>query len=121
MFRGLRNLKTIATILVNRIELYSKLMAVEAKIETSLIIRRLVWVAVGLVFTIFTLAMIHVVLLSWFWYSEYRLISTLLLFLLDGVIAGTALYTACKPAKQEVFAVTKQQLANDIEFVKESI
>ena len=49
MITGLRNLKANAAMLLDRVELYSKLVAAETKIETSLIIRRLIWVGVGAV------------------------------------------------------------------------
>lgn len=121
MFKGLRNLRMISAIVLNRMELYSKLMAVEAKIEMALIVRRLVWAAVGIVFVIFTLAILHAAILSGFWYTEYRIAAFIVILLIDAGIAGAALYFAYKPAEQETFAVTKQQLAQDLDFVKESI
>ena len=118
---GIRNLKAISRILLSRLDLYSKLVAIEVKIETTLFVRRLVWVGVGVVFGFFALAMLHVVILGHFWETEYRLISLIFVFFVDGFIAGISLYIASRPARLEPFAVTKHQLSEDIKFVKESI
>jgi uncharacterized membrane protein YqjE len=121
MINGLRNIKAISRVLLGRLELYSKLLAVEAKIETTLVVRRLVWAGVGIVFGFFAIAMIHTAILGHFWGTEYRLAALIAVLLTDGLIAGVSLYIASKPAKQEAFSVTKHQLAEDIKFVKESI
>lgn len=118
---GIRNLKTTSRIMLSRLELYSKLLAVEAKIETTLVIHRLAWAGVGIVFGFFSIAMIHVAIIGHFWETEYRLISLIAMLLVDGLIAGISLYVASRPAKSEAFAVTKHQLSEDIKFVKESI
>lgn len=121
MINGLRNIRTISRTLLSRLELYSKLLVIEAKIETALVVRRLVWVGVGMVFGFFALAMIHAAILGYFWGTEYRLIAFALVLLVDGLIAGVSLYIANKPSEQEAFAVTKHQLGEDIKFVKDSI
>lgn len=121
MFNGLRNLKHISAVVVERIELYSELITVEAKIETAVIARRVKWGAIGCIFAFFALAMLHIALLGIFWYGDYRILSIVLLLLVDLSIACGSLYLACKPRSQEMFAVTKQQLAEDAKFVKESV
>lgn len=121
MISGLRNLKSICRVVLIRLELYNKLLAIEAKIETALLIRRLVWAGVGAIFGFFALAMVHTAILSYFWDSEFRWITLFAMLLIDSMLAGVALYIANKPAKQEAFMVTKHQLAEDIKFVKESI
>lgn len=118
MFSGLRNLKTVSSILLERMELYCKLMSVEAEIAKARLARRALWAVLGIVFAIFTLGMIHVLLIGVFWYSEYRLWAILTILIIDGALAGTGSYLALKPAEQEAFAVTKEQLAKDIEFVR---
>ena len=92
--------------LLDRVELYSKLVAAETKIETSLIIRRLIWVGVGAVFALFALAMAHTAILAFFWHTEFRVWAVAGVLLVDVVIAGIAIYMASRPAKEEAFAVT---------------
>lgn len=121
MFNGLRNIKTIAGVVLTRSELYARLMAVEAKIEMALMMRRLVWAATGVVFGLCALAMLHISVLSYFWFMESRMVAILALLVADVVIAGVAFYMANKLGEQEAFQATKQQLAKDIEFVKESV
>ncbi|MGM8226283.1 phage holin family protein [Cellvibrio sp. ARAG 10.3] len=121
MITGLRNLKANAAMLLDRVELYSKLVAAETKIETSLIIRRLIWVGVGAVFALFALAMAHVAILASFWHTEFQAWAVAGVLFVDVVIAGLAIYMASRPAKQEAFAVTKHHLAEDIKFLKESL
>lgn len=121
MFNGLRNIKTIAGVVLNRTELYARLVALETKIEMALMVRRLMWAATGVVFSLCALAMLHVTVLSYFWFTEQRMLAISALLFTDIAIAGTALYMAGKIGKQESFTVTRQQLAKDIEFVKESV
>ena len=121
MITGLRNLKANVAILLDRVELYSKLVAAETKIETSLIIRRLIWVGIGALFAFFALAMIHTAILAFFWHTEFRGWAVVAVLLLDILIAGIAIYTASRPSKEEAFAVTKHHLAEDIKFLKESL
>lgn len=120
MLSGLRNLKTISSILFERMELYSRLLSVEAEIAKTRLVQRALWAVLGVVFTIFTLGMIHALLISLFWYSEYRVVAIIAVLVIDGVLAGTGIYLALKPAEQEAFAVTKAQLAKDIEYVRDS-
>jgi uncharacterized membrane protein YqjE len=121
MFNGLRNLKHISAVVVERIELYSKLVTVEAKIEMAVIARCIKWGAIGFIFAFFALAMLHVAILSLFWYSDYRFLSIILLLLVDGLIAAGSISIASKSISQDMFAITKQQLAEDAKFVKDSI
>lgn len=121
MIKGLRNLKANVAILVDRIELYSKLLAAEAKIETALVVRRLVWVGIGAVFALFAIAMAHMAIITFFWHSEFRVIAVGGILLLDVLVAGIAFYSATRPAEQESFAVTKHQLAEDMKFFKETL
>lgn len=121
MINGLRNLKSISAALLGRAELYSKLIAVEAQIETTLLIRRLVWAGIGIVFFVFALATIHTLILSHFWHSEYRTVAITITLLVDGLIASLGFYMASKPNQEEAFMVTKHQLAEDIKLAKESI
>lgn len=121
MFNGLRNLKNIGAIVVDRAELYSKLIAIEAKIETKLLMRRLIWAGTGIIGIIFAIGMLHLALVSFFWNSDYRILSIVIILLIDAAIAGSALYKACVHAEQESFLATKNQLAEDMKFVKESI
>lgn len=120
MLSGLRNLKTISSILFERMELYSRLLSVEAEIAKTRLVQRALWAVLGVVFAIFTLGMIHALLISLFWYSEYRVVAIIAVLVIDGVLAGTGIYLALKPAEQEAFAVTKAQLAKDIEYVRDS-
>jgi uncharacterized membrane protein YqjE len=120
MFSGLRNLKTISTIVFERMELYCKLMSVEAEIAKTRLVQRALWGILGVVFAIFTLGMLHTLVISLFWYSEYRVAVILAVLVVDGVLAGTGIFLALKPAEQEAFAVTKEQLAKDIEYVRDS-
>ncbi len=120
MLSGLRNLKTISAILFERMELYTRLMSVEAEIAKTRLVQRALWAVLGVVFAIFTLGMIHALLISLFWYSEYRVVAIIVVLVIDGVLAGTGIYLALKPAEQEAFAVTKAQLAKDIEYVRDS-
>lgn len=121
MFNGLRNIKTIAGVVLNRTELYARLVAVETKIEMALMVRRLIWAATSVVFSLCALAMLHIAVLSYFWFTEQRMVATGALLFVDIAIAGAALYMASKIGQQESFMVTKKQLEKDIEFVKESV
>ncbi len=121
MITGLRNLKANVAILLDRVELYSKLIAIEAKIERSVIARRLVWVGVGTVFALFAVAMAHMAILSFFWYTDYRVLTVAAVLLLDIIIAAVALYKASRPPKEEAFAVTRHHLAEDIKFLKDTL
>lgn len=121
MINGLRNLRSIANQFLDRVEIYSKLFAVEAKIAKTALIQRVVWGVVGAIFALFALAMLHVVIVSAFWNEEYQLLAMIGLLIIDGVIAASALYVAAKPAPAESFAVTRHQLAEDIKFIKESL
>lgn len=121
MFNGLRNLKAITAALLDRLELYPKLLAVEAKIERTLLVRRLVWASIGALFAIFAIAMIHIAVIGFFWPSEYRILAIAGVLLIDTLIASIALYMASRPALQEPFAVTKHQLSEDIKFMKDSL
>lgn len=121
MISGLRNLKANTAIWLDRIELYSKLLAAETKIETTLIVRRLIWVGVGAVFGLFAVAMMHMAVITYFWHSEYRILAVAAVLLLDVVITGVAFYLASKPSTQEPFAVTKYQLAEDFKYLKDSL
>lgn len=121
MFNGLRNLKNIGATVLDRTELYCKLIAVETKIETGLLMRRLVWAGVGAMCAIFAFAMLHLVIITIFWSGEYRIASVISILLVDAAVAGVALHRACKPATQESFLATKHQLAEDMKFVRESI
>lgn len=121
MIPGLRNLKAGSVILLDRIELYSKLLAVETKIETALVVRRLMWVGIGAIFGLFALAMAHLAVISFFWFTEYRVVSVAGVLLIDIIIAGIALYKATRPPEAEAFAVTKHQLAEDMKFLKETL
>lgn len=121
MINGLRNLRSITNQFLDRIEIYSKLFAVEAKIAKKVLVQRIVWGAVGAIFALFALAMLHVVVVSAFWSEEYRLLAMIGLLIIDAAIAAAALYAAAKPAAQESFAVSRHQLAEDIKFIKESL
>lgn len=121
MLNGLRNIKTITGVVISRLELYSQLLAVEAKIEIALLIRRLVWAITGIVFMLFALGMAHITALSYFWLTDYRMLAIVILLILDIAIASISFYLANKTAKQESFKVSKEQLAKDIEYMKESI
>lgn len=121
MINGLLNIKAISRVVLSRLELYSKLMAVEAKIETALVVRRLMWAGVGMIFGFFALAMVHIAIIGHFWDTEYRLIALTAILLVDGIAAAMSLYIASKPSEHEAFAVTKHQLSEDVKFVKESI
>lgn len=121
MFNGLRNLKAITNALLDRLELYPKLLAVEAKIEKTLLVRRLVWATVGAIFAIFAIAMLHIAIVGLFWHSEYRILSIASMLVLDIIVSGVAIYKASRPAMQEPFSVTKHQLSEDIKFMKDSL
>lgn len=120
MFNGLRNIKTVSAIALNRLELYAKLLTVETRIETALLVRRLMWIAVGVVFALFALAMAHIAVIGYFLRSEQLplVIGGMLLF--DALIAGFALYKGSQSTKAEAFTVTKQQLAEDIKYIKDA-
>lgn len=121
MINGLINLKNSCTTALNRLELYGKLVAVEAKIESALLVRRLIWAGIGIVFAFFSLAIVHTAILGHFWHSDHRLVIMAAILLADATLASLAFYAASKPAKREAFAVTKHQLAEDIQFVKDSL
>lgn len=121
MITGLRNLRAGSAVLLDRVELYSKLLAAETKIETTLIVRRLVWAGIGAIFGLFALAMAHMAVIASFWHSDYRVWAVGAILLLDIVVAALALRMASKSSEQEPFAVTKHQLAEDIRYLKESL
>ena len=121
MINGLRNFKHISKNALDRIELYSKLIAVEAKIERGLFLRKVAWASFGAIFSIFAIGMIHVVVIGSFWYTDYRVLGMLGVLLLDLIAAGAGFYFASKPNLAEPFATTKHQLAEDMKFIKESL
>lgn len=119
MIPTFKNLKAGSINLLERVELYSQLATIEAKIESTLLVRRLIWAGVGAVFIIFAIAMAHFAIISYFWPTEARTISIAGLLVLDAIVAGVAFYRVSRPAEQEAFAITKHQLAEDVKYMKE--
>lgn len=119
MIPTLKNLKASSINFLERAELYSQLLTIEAKIESTLMVRRLIWAGVGAVFVLFAIAMAHFAIISYFWPTQARTVAIGGLLLMDIAVAALAFYRVSRPAKQEPFAVTKHQMAEDVKYMKE--
>ena len=121
MIRELQNLKAISSVLLDRVELYSQLIAVETRIEKTLIVRRLAWVGIGVLFAAMATVMLHMAVIAYCWNGEYRLFAIFTLLVLDGVAAVMAFNAGREPEQHEPFEVTKRELSADMTFLKESV
>lgn len=121
MFRELQNLKAISSVLLDRVELYSQLIAVETRIEKALIFRRLTWVGIGVLFAVLASVMAHVAVIAYAWNGEYRMFAIFALLVFDSVTAVMAINAARGPAPHEPFQATKRELSADMSFLKESV
>lgn len=121
MINGLLHIKSICRITLDRVELYGKLLAIEAKIERNRLARRIAWAGCGAIFAIFAIAVLHMLIMSYFWQGEHRSLAISIVLAVDILIAATAFFIASRPSPEEPLAVTKHQLAEDLKFIKESL
>jgi len=119
MIREIFHIREIASAVAARVELYSKLVAVEAKIEKSRLVRRAVWLGVGAVAALFPLLMVHVTVMAWCW-DDARMPAVLALLAIDAVLAAIGLGLAVGRKDAPPFATTTRELAADLAFLKES-
>ena len=119
MIREIVHIREIASAVAERVELYSKLVAVEAKIEKSRLVRRAIWLGVGAVAGLFTLLMIHVTVMAWCW-DDARMPAALALLGVDAVLAALGIWLSVGRADDPMFATTTRELSADLAFIKES-